>query len=87
MRIISAEAIASPIEEATEKLAVGTMPNGSASFVTDASKTASTISASLLFGFPKIPTIFAFLFLNTGSSEMSSGVDPLFDKNITGSPT
>ena len=37
--------------------------------------------------FPIIPTILAPRDLKTGSSAISSGVDPLFERNITGSIT
>ena len=84
---IKAEAIASPIEEATAKLAVGTIPKLSASSLVEASKQTSTLFANIPSLLPINPTIFAFLLLKTGSRKINSGVDPLFDKKITVSPS
>ena len=63
-----------------------TIPSGSASVFTVAFITTSTFSDNNDGVFPKIPIIFDFLVLNIGSRKISSGVFPLFDKKITGSP-
>ena len=78
-------ASACPIDVATIKLEVGTIPIGSASISTDASIKTSTFSTRGPFLFPKIPIILAFLFFNIGTKAKSSGVDELFERKITGS--
>ena len=83
---ITTDASASATAPATEQLEVGTIPSGSASVFTVAFITTSTFSDNNDGVFPKIPIIFDFLVLNIGSRKISSGVFPLFDKKITGSP-
>ena len=83
---ISTEAKASAKLDATAQLDVGTIPKGSASAATFASITTSTTLDKGLGDLPNIPTILDFLSLSLGSRNSNSGVVPLFERKIMGSP-
>ena len=66
--------------------AVGTIPRGSTSFDTEASKTMSISLQSTEFIFPSIPIKGELNSFKIGISLTISSVAPLFDMRIVGSP-
>ena len=79
-------AIASPIAKVRVVLAVGTIPNGSTSLETDASKTISICFTKEDFILPRIPINGDLNSLRIGMSLTNSSVEPLFEIKIVGSP-